>query len=129
MPRNTKKYAYLELAIVRESPLWQALQEDAVASGKSVAQVATQRLADYYRPASQQTTAQTPPLKQSAQPALPLPAPFVSVQEIPARIASASEASSIATGESETPEPTYQAERAKANALAALEALDAWEPG
>ena len=128
MPRNTKKYAYLELAIVRESPLWLALQEDAIASGKSISQVAAQRLADYYRTGGQQVAQISPP-EQTAQSTLPLSAPSVSVQKISARVAPAAEVSDIATGESETSEPAYQTERARANALAALEALDAWEPG
>lgn len=124
MPRNTEKYAYLELAIMRESPLWQALQVDAAASGKPVAQVATQRLAGYYRTGSRALPAPSHLIVPTFQPPFPLHS-VAPVQEMPARTASASASSEIAAGE--MPEPAYQAEQAKANALAALEALDTGE--
>jgi hypothetical protein len=127
MPRNTEKYAYLELALLRESPLWKALQADAAASGKPVAQVAAQRLADYYRAGSRSLPAQDHLVVPTFQPPLPLHS-VAPIQEMPVRTASASASSDSAGGESGTPEPAYQAEQAKANALAALEALDAWEP-
>lgn len=47
MGRNKAKYEYIELAILRDSPLLQSLLADAAASGKPAAQVAVQRLADY----------------------------------------------------------------------------------
>ena len=48
MARNREKYDYAELAIPRDSALYQALCADAAASGQPLAQIALLRLADYY---------------------------------------------------------------------------------
>jgi hypothetical protein len=86
MARNKSKYFYIELAIVRGSPLFHALLEDAATSGKPAALVAVQRLADYHKEP---------------------PAP--------------------ALAEDDAGEWEYRAEQARANALAALHALETWE--
>lgn len=110
MARNREKYLYLELAILRDSLLFQALLADAAASGKPLAQVAVQRLADYYRTSSRPDPAQ--------------------IIQPPRRTGSliAKEAPSLVSPAHEEKEPEYLIEQARANAAAALAALDAWEP-
>jgi hypothetical protein len=111
MARNKQKYAYLELALLRDSPLFQALLTDAAASGKPVAQVAVQRLADYYRTGDR--SAQALPIVQTVRPITFL---------------SANAPSQTVPTEREEKEPEYHVDQARANAAAALDALDAWEP-
>lgn len=48
MARNHEKYDYAELAFLRNSDLYRALQADAAASGQPIGVVAMLRLADYY---------------------------------------------------------------------------------
>jgi hypothetical protein len=109
MARNKKKYAYLELALLRDSPLFQALLADAAASGKPVAQVAVQRLADYYRIGDR--SAQALPIVQTVRPTMFL---------------SASAPDHAVPSEHEEREPEYHVDQARVNAAAALDALDAW---
>jgi hypothetical protein len=110
MARNHQKYEYIELAIPRGSLLHQALAADAATSGKSKADVAQMRLADYYQNGSQP--------RASAQTTRPLPA--VS----PATQTALRSPGSVA----EQQEPEYQPERAAANAAAMLD-LDGFNFG
>jgi hypothetical protein len=131
MGRNREKYDYAELAIPRDSVLYQALCSDAAASGQPLAQVALLRLADYYAyrqpearlqsiairsaqgtppatipsaPARSDTTRQSTPFLSNVSPATPL---IVS----PA----------IETGEAqEEGEPELSADQASRNAAALL---------
>ncbi len=128
MARNKNRYAYLELAILRDSPLLQALLVDATASGKPPAQVAVQRLADYYRAGSPPGAAQTSLISRASQPTTPLTPSSISAQETSARISLASEPFGLLARAREEKEMEYQAEQARANAMAALAALDSWEP-
>lgn len=114
MARNKDRYVYIELAVLRESPLLQQLLADAAASGKPPAQVAVQRLADYYRAGSLPGASHPAPEPRSSHPTAPLSASPAFSQE----------ASDPNTGENTAPDPAYQAEQARLNALAALDALD-----
>lgn len=79
MARNQSKYLYLELALLRGSPLFHALLEDAAASGKPAALVAAQRLADYYRAPDRTGAGRLSP---------PLPVSSVSFPENPSQVPS-----------------------------------------
>jgi len=123
MARNKSKYFYIELAIVRGSPLFRALLEDAATSGKPAALVAVQRLADYYRasdrPGATRPTPTMPAFQAELLPASPpdISPPMLSHKEPPAP----------GLAEDDAGEWEYRAEQARANALAALHALETWE--
>lgn len=112
MGRNKEKYEYIELAILRDSPLLQSLLADAAASGRPVAQVAVQRLADYYRAGSLPGMAQASSVLHASQ---------------ASSIASPQDRAVTLESKDEKMIAEYQAEQARANAVTALGALDAWE--
>lgn len=112
MGRNKEKYEYIELAILRDSPLLQSLLADAATSGRPAAQVAVQRLADYYRAGSPPGMVQASPVFHAPQ---------------SSSLASAQDRAITPESKDERMIAEYQAEQARANAVAALGALDAWE--
>lgn len=126
MARNKSKYLYLELAILRDSPLFHALLEDATTSGKPAALVAAQRLADYYRAVDRPGAGRL----SRTMPALPETSPLVpsgSPPEISSRTPSQKEFLAPALAEDEEEKLEYRAEQARTNAMAALSALEPWE--
>ncbi len=125
MARNKNKYLYLELAILRDSPLFHALLEDAAASGKPAALVAAQRLADYYRAIDRPGAGRLSPTI----PALPAtsPVPSASPVEASSRTSSRKELLAPVLAENDEESLEYRAAQARTNALAALRALDTWE--
>lgn len=126
MARNKEKYLYLELAILRGSPLFDALLDDAAASGKPAALVAVQRLADYYRAIDWPGVSQPSPTIPTPQ-AIPLPAPSLSPQDMTRRTLPQEEPAIADLAEDDTKAFEYRTEQARANALAALSVLETWE--